>query len=353
MAHRIEGPFSLTTAEAVAADRLVRLTAAAVTCQYCDAGEEPCGITTELAASGAVVAVHPISAPGVAKLTASKAITAGTVIYTAADGKVSDAEVGRRLGVALTAATGDGGKISAVLGIFAGDPLITEAGTVRWMEDWITGVNQDGHKISETADKGDWLLTLVDGDTDGGDVCKVTDDAPGGVLTITTNNKASDSMSLQLNGESFKLAVGKPLFFEALLGLDDVDKADFFIGLCLTDTTPLDNNDRVGFMVDHDGNIDFISEQDGTETDQDTTADIADATVATAATTFKRLAFYWDGVNTLTPYVNGVAYAVITDNGTTILVCDDEALTPTIHLATSAAQVVTAFIDYIRIVATR
>jgi hypothetical protein len=69
--------------------------------------------------------------------------------------------------------------------------------------------------------------------------------------------------------------------------------------------------------------------------------------IATAATTAKTLKFEWDGVDSVRFYVDGVLKVTKTDNGTTVLIPDDEALTPTICVKTSAAQVVTAFVDYI------
>lgn len=348
-----EGPFTLTSGEALVADRLVKMSTTTVI--YADAGDEPMGITQEAVDNGKPVAIWPINKGGIAKVTASKAITAGSTLYPANDGKVSDAAGGgRKIGVNLTAASADGGKIPAVINIFSGDLLLQNTSVIHWREEFLTGCTEDGHKFSETADKADWLLTVIDGGSDEGEVCNVTDDAPGGWLTLTTNDAAADACQLQLNGEAFKLAVGKPLFFKAKIILGDISETDFFIGLAVTDTTILAGvTDRVGFELNHDGNLDFLTEQNSTENSADTTVNVADGTIATESTKAVTVGFYWDGVDTLTPYVDDVAYAAMTDNGSTILVPDDETLTPTIAMLVPGAAAESAYIDVIDIVYVR
>jgi hypothetical protein len=345
------GNFTLTAGEALEADRLVKLSGS--TAVYCDAGEEPAGATVFAAASGSQVAIRPLGS--IVRMTASKVIAAGAAVYPANDGKVSDAAAGgRRIGTAITASTADGGRISVVANIFSGDLLLTSTGKVEWMDDFITAYVYDGGRASTTADRAAWLLTVVDGDSDAAQVFNVSDDGAGGILADTTNNKANDANYAQLNGESFKTAIGKPLYFEASVAINDVDKADFFIGLGITDTSPLTTTDRIGFQVDHDGNVDALVCQDSTESKTDTTVDVADcAAVANFAATKVKLAFYWDGVDTVKFYVNDVLKVTKTDNATTIVIPDDEVLTPTIALLTTAAQVVTAFVDYVLVVQAR
>jgi hypothetical protein len=299
-----EGPFTLTSGEALVADRLVKMSTTTVI--YADAGDEPMGITQEAVDNGKPVAIWPINKGGIAKVTASKAITAGSTLYPANDGKVSDAAGGgRKIGVNLTAASADGGKIPAVINIFSGDLLLQNTSVIHWREEFLTGCTEDGHKFSETADKADWLLTVIDGGSDEGEVCNVTDDAPGGWLTLTTNDAAADACQ------------------------------------------------RVGFELNHDGNLDFLTEQNSTENSADTTVNVADGTIATESTKAVTVGFYWDGVDTLTPYVDDVAYAAMTDNGSTILVPDDETLTPTIAMLVPGAAAESAYIDVIDIVYVR
>jgi hypothetical protein len=154
-------------------------------------------------------------------------------------------------------------------------------------------------------------------------------------------------MSLQLNGEAFKPAVGKPLYFEAKIGIDDVDKDDVFIGLAISDTTPLASSDSIGFRVDHDGDLDCLITQNSTEYAADTGVNMADC--ATAAGTLTRVAFYWDGVSSVYFYVNGVLTNTFTDNGTTILVPDDQTLSPAMFINTTDTGADSLFVDYIEV----
>jgi len=353
----IFGPITGPAGEALAADRLVRISAS--TFVYCDAAEEPVGITCEAVAINAQVAVIPINTGGIRKVTGSKSIAAGAAIYPAADGKVSDAAGGgRRIGTLwLDAISADGGKAGALINIFSGDLMLRDYSVHRFREDFHTGVTEDGHKFSETADKGDWLKTSVDGSAGGVDVCQVADDGPGGILQLTCNAANADTENVQLNGESFKLAIGKPLWFETKVALLDVDKCDFFIGLAISDTEILGGvTHRVGFQNDHDGAIDCLTEQGGSENKEDTTSVIGDcANIAAFATTAVRLSFYWDGVDSLTFFVDNVLKITMTDNATTILVPDDEALSPAFQIMThtGAAAVQTVWIDYIDIVPVR
>ncbi|HUW18261.1 MAG TPA: hypothetical protein VMW16_03080 [Sedimentisphaerales bacterium] len=352
-----EGPITGPAGEDLEADRLVRISAGKFV--YCDAAEEPVGITLNAVLSGAKVAVHPINAGGIAKVTGSKDIAAGAAIYPATDGKVSDAAGGgRRIGTLwLDAITADGGKAAALINIFSGDALLHDTSVHRFREDFHTGCTEDGHKFSETADKGDWLKSSTDGEPDSADVCNVADDGPSGILQLTCNDANADNENVQLNGESFKLAVGKPLWFETKVALLDIDKCDFFIGLAIADVDILGGVlDRVGFENLHDGNIAALIEQDETEYNADTTSDIGDcAAIANFAATAVKLAFYWDGVDTVNFFVDGVLKKSFTDNATTILVPDDEALSPVFQIKThtGAAAVQTAWIDYIDIVAVR
>jgi hypothetical protein len=355
MAYRNEGPWAEVAGEALEKDRLIKLSSG--TAVYCDAGENPDGITADKVASGANVTIYPIKG-NIERVTASKAIAINTEIYVANDGKVSDAAVGESIGITKQAATAAGAIIPAIIwGTKGRNSLATiGSGIIHLFEDFLSGCTEDGQKFSETADKGDWLKTSVDGSSGGADVCKVSDDGPGGILQLTCNAANADLENLQMNGEQFQIASGKPLWFHASVALKDVDKCDFFIGLADSTTAALADDDRIGFQVDHDGNIDCIAEQNGTQTSQDSGVDFADcAAVANFATTKKKLSFHWDGVDTLRFYVDDVLKKTITDNGSTIVFPDDEVLSPVIEIVThtGAAVVQTAFVDFIEVIAER
>jgi len=344
----------VTSGEALEADRLVQMSGS--TAVYCDAGDSPIGVTLDAVASGEVVALQPLDGSQV-KLTADGAISAGSDLYPADDGKVSDTAVGNSIGQNLTAASADGGKMTCIAyGWPSNDIQTSSHGTVRFFEDWITGSTEDGHKISETANKGDWLKSSTDGDTDGGDVCQVADDGPGGILQLTCNDANADTEHIQLNGESFKLASGTELWFFADIAVKDVDACDVFVGLHIAGTSAFTAADRVGFQIDHDGNIDALVEQDGTESATDTGVDVADcAAIANYASKNVELAFHWDGSSAVKFYVNGVLKVTKTDNGTTIVIPDDEALSPAyqVRTHTGAGAVQTIWSDYIEVIAER
>lgn len=123
----------------------------------------------------------------------------------------------------------------------------------------------------------------------------------------------NDESYLASEGESWKLASGKPLWFEAKVRLTEAntDDANWIVGLIEgggAANTLLDNGG--GPPANYDGVCFF--KVDGTMYIQFETS-IA-ATQVTNATfnafvsgTAYRLGFHWDGVSTVTPYVNGVA----------------------------------------------
>jgi hypothetical protein len=65
---------------------------------------------------GDIIAVRLCNASGTTKMVASKAITADSIVYTAASGKVSDEQASgaSRVGIAITAASDDGDVIEVL-----------------------------------------------------------------------------------------------------------------------------------------------------------------------------------------------------------------------------------------------
>jgi len=84
---------------------------------YADAGEDFIGVTEYAAASGALVAVKLINAPGTFEICCDigSAIARGTVLYGAADGKISDTSSGSAQGIALQAGATDGDIIECLM----------------------------------------------------------------------------------------------------------------------------------------------------------------------------------------------------------------------------------------------
>jgi len=108
------GVRTFAAGEALAADRRVKLSSGTIV--YADAMDDYIGVTTEPAASGALVPVKLKTFPGTRKMTAAAAITSGAPVYAAADGKVDDAytDNGAQIGIALAAADGDGSKLEVL-----------------------------------------------------------------------------------------------------------------------------------------------------------------------------------------------------------------------------------------------
>lgn len=84
---------------------------------YADAGEDYIGVTEYAAASGELVAVKLVNAPGTFEICCDigSAIARGTVLYGAADGKISDTSSGSAQGIALQAGAADGDIIEVAL----------------------------------------------------------------------------------------------------------------------------------------------------------------------------------------------------------------------------------------------
>jgi len=371
MSQMTEGPLTLTNGETGTIEpwRVVKpngTTARSVI--YADAGEGDVaiGITMGRVATGLQVPIWPLNTRGTCKAKINETCDAWASLYCGDDGKLSAVPSGPVVAIAMEAAAADEQiiEVMPVMGAAAGGIAPDESRKVRYFEDFLAvsygkdlalaNESDPTGMFSATADRGQWLLTLTDGDSDAGEVLNSADDAPGGILACTTNDKANDLNSCQLNGESFKLASGKPLLFETQIAVEDADKMDWFIGLAIADTSILaGTSDRVGFECLHDGNIDCLVEQDTTENAEDTAVDISDGTVATWSTKSVKLSFRWDGVDTIDFFVDDALVESMTDNGTTIVIPDDEALTPTFEVKTTEAAANTLWIDYILVEATR
>lgn len=179
----------------------------------------------------------------------------------------------------------------------------------------------------------DWTVT----ETDSGATEALTD-GDGGLLLITNTAADNDLVSLQKVGESFKFAAGKKLFFKTRFKVSNATQSDIVIGLCITDTTPLDVTDGMFFIKpDDDVVVNFYSEKNNTQTGATSIASMADDT-------FIELAFFWDGVSKCYYAVDGTVKGSITPGSN---LCDDEDLTVTISLQNGSAAARTLTVDYV------
>ena len=200
--------------------------------------------------------------------------------------------------------------------------------------DYVTYFNDFLESRDYTA--GDWTVTSVDTNSDSGATRGLAADELNGALAIVTNDNALDSESLQQDEEIWKLESGKKLWMEANVKVDDADQTSAFIGLGVTDTTPLDTSDRVGFQIDDEsGSILCKSEKDSTETSTDSGVDLVDDTYA-------KVGFAWNGSNTVEFYVNRQLVATHTAN-----IPDNENLAITLHIKNGDAAASTLSVDYI------
>lgn len=179
---------------------------------------------------------------------------------------------------------------------------------------------------------GDWTVT----ETDSG-ATQALADGDGGLLLITNTAADNDLAALQKKGESFRFESGKKLFFESRFKVNDATQSDVVMGLQITDTTPLDVTDGVFFIKPDDAaTVNFLVEKNNTATTASAIATMADDT-------FIRLGFFYDGIDAVFYYVNGVLAG---KSATTNLV-DDEDLTISFAIQNGAAAAKTMTVDYI------
>lgn len=187
----------------------------------------------------------------------------------------------------------------------------------------------------------DWVITTTEAGA-GSATEALAGDELNGALLITNDDADNDLDSLQHTQEVWKLASGKKLWFSARLKVNDADQVDEFWGLCVTDTSPLDATDRIGFQItDEDASIDVLSEKDSTETITDSGVDAADDT-------YVKISFYWDGASSVKFAINDAVVATHTTN-----IPDDENLCLTLHHQNGEAAAQTLTVDYVHIVMER
>lgn len=220
---------------------------------------------------------------------------------------------------------------------------------IEFFDDFITAgflANTAGRagKFDETADSGEWKVTVIDGGTDNAETITIDDgataDYPGGWLKILCNDADNDAVECQLNGESFQISTTSKIIFEVRMKVNDVSETDWLFGLCTTDTDVLGGcNDSIAFRcLDSTGDIDAVTEDDTNETVTDTGSDLADDTPVV-------LRIEIDGVSEARFYVNGVLKAThqtnLPDTGT--------YLTPTMCIRNDGAVAQKMWVDYIHV----
>lgn len=214
-------PISALAGEALSAHRLVKMHAStARTVQYADSGDRAIGVVPVDAASGDSVAVSLLHGGAVLKVIAAGAITAGSTIYTANDGKVSDSVSGDPIGQAFTASGANGDALLLVpFGMAGGD---VDSDLVTFGDDFGDFVNADF-----------WTTDA----NNGGSV--VENDAHGGTVTLTasdTTDADNDESYLLSTNEIYKPAAGKRAVLKARVKLTEANTDDANIIFGLTST---------------------------------------------------------------------------------------------------------------------
>lgn len=190
---------------------------------------------------------------------------------------------------------------------------------VTFMNEYVNrlGGGQQNLTGTSTTEISDWIQTEVNSGL------TTRNEAVGGILRVSseTIGAANDGLTVMYRATPFAPTDTKTIWFEARVALTNIDATlgsedQFFIGLCDTITSALpsgvvdDTVDKIGFFH-HDGSttatLSFITAK--TSTEEITTS----AATGLVTGTYVKIGFKsdWIGsVQTITPYVNGVAGTV-------------------------------------------
>lgn len=228
-----QGPLTFLPASGVTSlpvGALVKLAAGTDTVTLAGAGERPIGViqgtawphyTGQSRTSSPYPSIAPLNSTAQIICLAAGAITVGSSVYSAANGKVSTTDSGVLIGTAVTAATGDGSLVSVI-------PALRGADVGQ--DDDTYGFGDDFMDAYVTTNK--WTTA---GDA-GGSVASAT--GAGGIVVITTDTNANDQKGFHNGVKSFKFAAGKPgwLSFRVKVTEANTNDAALFVGLSDTFT---------------------------------------------------------------------------------------------------------------------
>ena len=180
----------------------------------------------------------------------------------------------------------------------------------------------------------------------------------GGVVVLTVgavdNDYASIKVTTTNTGAPFMIVSnsGRRLWFEARLYMSAAADESIYVGLFTDSVTEpgLDNAGTENLGATDDGiyfrtanatptELDWACTKNGTETE------VGGGIVTWAATTWTRIGFYFDGVTSVVPYVDGTPYAVMSTALTNFP--DDIGLTPLVYLKDGAAVQKIMWLDYV------
>lgn len=208
-----------------------------------DSYQDPIGVSEDLAEDGELVGVTLLAGSFTLHLMASGAISQNAPVYAGQDGKITSNPLGKRIGVALDEATADGDVIEILV---AAEKAFEGLGDVIELED----------DFFHYVDADDWTLTASNSGT------AAVGDAVGGQLTLSPSDGTvadNDESYLHSTAEIFKIAAGKPIYFQARVTQTEAatDDANWIVGLSDTVAADTLQDDGDGPPASYDGVVFF------------------------------------------------------------------------------------------------
>jgi len=214
-------------------------------------------------------------------------------------------------------------------------------------DDFLCVNSSQGNAVNEDAaqatsiDSDLWTINI--GGTS--DTAALDSTKTGGVVKFTMGSSAGEEINMQALGAGFAVdaSSARKIWFETRIQLDDVSGAGFFVGLASNnggeEVTMIDSlEDGLGFICATGASPDIksIGAKGNTETQTDTTIDIADATWVV-------LSYHFDGTSAHF-YVNGVLKHSSTSN----LPNDGTILFPSVEFTAVGTDQDVTYLDYVR-----
>jgi hypothetical protein len=233
--------------------------------------------------------------------------------------------------------------------------------------DWISKAMIIEHQFADMGEATDfgWNLgTNTNGAVATGDAVTANTPGVGGYLTLSTDGSAQyDYATIKLTGYGgagcpVKITEnsGLKMWFETKVIPASVTDKTFMLGLGSANADDV-SVDGTGAEAIQDGfyfrTLLATEVQLDTATNQNTTeTEIGGNTATVAANTALKLGMYFDGVTTLTFYVNGTAQADTVTIGDTGNVPNDVGLTPFFHIKDSVAggSATAFYVEYMKLV---
>jgi len=227
----------------------------------------------------------------------------------------------------------------------------------RYTNRWIDALGENVRKYipnsgpaadDTTLNLTEWTVTETD--VGAGDTSVAASQTAGDLVLITTAQNEYDGVSMQVNGEAFELAAGRPCYFGIRCAASDATQSDLLVGLAEIDTTLTAASAAHAIGVGGDGA--FFSKLDAVTAiyanvynGGSSTAQVA---VSTALDTgYHTYEIYFDGVATIYFYFDGVLVTSAASANVTA------AFTPSVSFRAGAAAEKTLAISWVRCIQVR